>query len=94
MKAVTTDRLLGRRTTERLPGRFQPRVTGPGHGDDLLPVAVRPARAEPNGVQLFAIQPDGTGLRQLTNARGFVQGEDRTAEVETVDYAWRYGPYQ
>jgi len=45
-----------------------------------------------NGSQLFAIQPDGTGLRQLTNARGFVQGADRTVEVETVDFAFRYSP--
>jgi len=53
-----------------------------------------PLGRNPNGAQLFAIQPDGTGLRQLTNARGFVQGEDRTVDVETVDFLWRSGPYR
>ena len=51
-----------------------------------------PLGLNPNGNQLFAIQADGTGLRQLTNARGFVQGADRTVEVETVDFAFRYSP--
>ena len=49
-----------------------------------------PLGLNPNGTQLFAIQPDGTGLRQLTNTRGFVQGADRTVEVETVDFLFSY----
>jgi len=49
-----------------------------------------PLGLNPNGTQLFAIQPDGTGLRQLTNLRGFVQVEDRNAEVETVGAPWAY----
>jgi hypothetical protein len=38
-----------------------------------------------NGRQLFAMQPDGSGLRQVTNARGLFYGEDGALEVETVD---------
>ena len=51
-----------------------------------------PLGLNPNGAQLFAIQPDGTGLQQLTDARGFVQGDDRTVEVETVDFVFKYSP--
>ena len=51
-----------------------------------------PLGLNPNGAQLFAIQRDGTGLRQVTNARGFVQGADRTAEVDMVEYLWTYSP--
>jgi hypothetical protein len=46
----------------------------------------------PNGGQLFAMQPDGSDLRQLTNARGFVRGANNTFEVETVDDFWS-APY-
>jgi len=51
-----------------------------------------PLGLNPNGAQFFAIQPDGTGLRQLTNARGFVRGADGTMEVEIVDYIFKYSP--
>jgi len=53
-----------------------------------------PLGRNPNGNQLFAIQADGTGLQQLTNASGFVQGADRTAEVEVVEALplWAYAP--
>jgi hypothetical protein len=45
-----------------------------------------------NGYQLFAMHPDGSGLRQLTNAVGAVRGADHTYEVETVDAFWS-APY-
>jgi len=45
-----------------------------------------------NGNQLFAIQPDGTGLQQVTDARGLVRGADRTVEVEVVEQLWAYAP--
>ena len=51
-----------------------------------------PLGLNPNGRQLFAIQPDGTGLQQVTNARGFVRGAGRTMEVETVEDQSRYAP--
>jgi hypothetical protein len=45
-----------------------------------------PLGQNPNGGrQLFAMQPDGSELRQLTNARGLVFGDDGALEVETVD---------
>ncbi len=47
-----------------------------------------PFGQNPNGWQLFAIQPDGSDLRQLTNARGYVRGANHTVEVETVDAFW------
>ena len=53
-----------------------------------------PLGLNPNGIQLFAIQPDGTGLRQLTNLRGFVQSGDRNAEVETLGVPWVYAPHR
>jgi hypothetical protein len=39
----------------------------------------------PDGWQVFAMQPDGSGLRQLTDARGAVRGADNTIEYESVD---------
>ena len=41
---------------------------------------------------MFAMQPDGSGLRQLTNARGAVRDADHKYEVETVDAFWS-APY-
>jgi len=53
-----------------------------------------PLGLNPNGQNLFAIQPDGTGLHQVTNARGFVRGADRTVEVEMPEGGlWRYAPH-
>ena len=46
----------------------------------------------PNGAQIFAIQPDGSGLRQLTNSRGLVQEADGTYSAE-LPGPWAYGPY-
>jgi len=41
-----------------------------------------PLRANPFGAQFFAMRPDGTGLRQLTNARGMTTDPDGTIHVE------------
>ena len=65
-----------------------PRSQDPFTGAIYFRSTCDPLGLNPNGAQLFAIQPDGTGLRQLTNTRGFVQGEDRTTEVEMVEFLW------
>jgi hypothetical protein len=52
-----------------------------------------PLGQNPNGWQVFAIQPDGSGLRQLTKARGAVRAADGTVEVENVD-AFFNAPYE
>ncbi len=41
-----------------------------------------PVGANPFGAQVFAMRPDGTGLRQLTNARGTTTDPDGTVHVE------------
>jgi hypothetical protein len=41
-----------------------------------------PVGGNPFGDQLFAMRPDGTGLRQLTNARGMTTDPDGTVHVE------------
>jgi hypothetical protein len=46
----------------------------------------------PNGAQIYAIQPDGSGLRQLTDSRGLVQEADGTYSAE-LPGPWAYGPY-
>lgn len=53
-----------------------------------------PFGQNPNGWQLFAIQPDGSGLRQLTNVRGRVRTTDGSIEVENVDAFWWRTPYE
>jgi hypothetical protein len=52
-----------------------------------------PLGQNPNGGQLFSMQPDGSGLRQLSNAPGAVRAADGTVEVETVDTFWS-APYR
>ena len=50
-----------------------------------------PFGTNPNGGQIFAMRPDGSGLHQLTDARGLVhEGPD----VYTGDLPgpWAYGP--
>lgn len=46
-----------------------------------------PFGANPNGGQMFAMRPDGSGLRQLTHARGTVIEPDGTVSVQLP------GPY-
>ncbi len=55
------------------------------------PLATRSTQ-NPNGGQIFAIQPDGTGLRQLTDSRGLVKEADGTYSGE-LPGPWAYGPY-
>ncbi|MGE5191018.1 MAG: hypothetical protein ACM3U2_00860, partial [Deltaproteobacteria bacterium] len=52
-----------------------------------------PFGLNPNGWQVFAMQPDGSDLQQLTNARGLFLGANNTVEVETVD-RFLNGPYE
>jgi hypothetical protein len=51
-----------------------------------------PFGLNPDGWQLFAIQPDGSGLRQLTSVRGRVRTPDGSIEVENVDAFWWRAP--
>jgi hypothetical protein len=67
---------------ERLPGggRVVPSpVRLPGLCASL---ACDPLGSNPYGVQMFAMRPDGSGLRQLTAARGLVGEADGTVSVE------------
>jgi hypothetical protein len=41
-----------------------------------------PLDANPNGGQLFAMRPDGRGLRQLTDASGITTSADGSLRVE------------
>ena len=50
-----------------------------------------PLGTNPNGQQVFAIRPDGTGLRQLTNFAGLVRQADGTLSGEGVG-ALAFGP--
>lgn len=52
-----------------------------------------PFGTNPNGGQLFAMRPDGTGLRQLTAVRGLVRQADGSAAVE-LPGPYVYGPYR
>jgi hypothetical protein len=51
-----------------------------------------PFGTNPNGEQIFAIRPDGTGLQQLTQARGFIRGSGRDGFTE-LPGPWAYGPH-
>jgi hypothetical protein len=51
-------------------------------GTVLIKSSCDPVSANPFGDQLFAMRPDGTGLRQLTNARGMTTDPDGTVHVE------------
>jgi hypothetical protein len=51
-----------------------------------------PLGTNPNGDQIFAIQPDGSGLRQLTDSRGLVKEADGRYSGE-LPGPWAYGPY-
>jgi hypothetical protein len=50
-----------------------------------------PLGTNPNGEQIFAVQPDGSGLRQLTDARGLVR-EGPGAFSGGLPEPWAYGP--
>jgi len=51
-------------------------------GTVLFASSCDPVGANPFGDQLFAMRLDGTGLRQLTNARGMTTDPDGTIHVE------------
>ena len=44
----------------------------------------QPFGTNPNGAQIFAIDPDGTNLRQITDTRGFTTQADGTVHVENT----------
>jgi hypothetical protein len=51
-------------------------------GTVLFSASCDPVGANPFGAQIFAMRPDGTGLRQLTSARGMTTDPDGTVHVE------------
>ena len=51
-------------------------------GTVLFESSCDPVGANPFGGQIFAMRPDGTGLRQLTSARGMTTDPDGTVHVE------------
>ena len=53
-------------------------------GTVLFSSSCDPVGANPFGDQIFAMRPDGTGLRQLTSARGMTTDPDGTVHVELV----------
>ena len=61
-----------------ISARFLDRITG----TVLFSSSCDPVGGNPFGDQLFAMRPDGTGLRQLTNARGMTTDPDGTVHVE------------
>jgi hypothetical protein len=48
----------------------------------VFPSNCDPFGTNPNGEQIFAMNPDGTNLRQLTDTRGFTTEADGTVDVE------------
>ena len=58
------------------------RFLDPITGTVLFASSCDPVGGNPFGEQLFAMRPDGTGLRQLTNARGMTTDPDGTVHVE------------
>jgi len=61
--------------------------------DLLLYSNCDPLGTNPDGGQIFAMQPDGSGLRQLTDSRGWVFESDRTI-IGELPGPWAYGPYE
>jgi len=56
--------------------------TDPATGSILFASTCDPFGTNPNGDEVFAIEPDGTNLRQLTHTRGFVEQADGSVTVE------------
>jgi hypothetical protein len=50
-----------------------------------------PIGTNPYGAQLFSVRPDGSRLRVLTHAKGFVSHPDGSVAVELVGN-WDYAP--
>ena len=51
-------------------------------GTVLFETGCDPVGGNPNGNQLFAMRPDGSGLRQVTATRGMTVDPDGTVHVE------------
>lgn len=50
----------------------------------MFPSSCDPFGTNAYGEQVFAMRPGGTGLRQLTTAAGFREGDDGALAVELV----------
>src|SRR5262249_49223125 len=61
-------------------------------GTVLLYSSCAPLGTNPNGGQIFAVEANGSGLRQLTAAQGFTFRPDRSSHAEIPSH-WAYGPY-
>ena len=66
------------------PANISALFLDPITGTVLFQSSCEPVGANPFGEQLFAMRPDGTGLRQLTNARGMTTDPDGTINVELI----------
>jgi len=53
-------------------------------GTVLFSSSCDPVGANPFGEQIFAMRPDGSGLRQLTDARGMTEDPDGSVHVEVA----------
>ena len=61
--------------------------------DVYFAASADPLGTNPKGGQIFAVQPDGTGLRQLTASRGLVR-EAAGVYLGELPGPWAYGPYE
>ena len=52
-----------------------------------------PFGTNPNGQQIFAMRPDGSGLHALTDTHRLVRNEDGSVEAE-LPGPWSYGPHR
>lgn len=50
-------------------------------------------QANPDSEQIFAMRPDGSGMRQVTHARGLGTAADGSVEAD-LPGPWGYGPYR
>ncbi len=63
-------------------GGISPNAQDPRTGTLVFPSTCDPFGTNPNGEQIFAMRPDGSGLRQLTHIRGIVRSPSGTVETE------------
>jgi hypothetical protein len=61
----------------------------PANGTLLFLSSCDPFGTNPNGEEVFAVRPDGSGLRQLTHTRGRVEPGDGSVEIE-LPGPWSY----
>jgi hypothetical protein len=63
-------------------GGISPNAQDPRSGTLVFPSTCDPFGTNPNGEQIFALRPDGSGFRQLTHTRGLLRSPSGTVETE------------